>query len=918
MSWSANVLSTVTSDTEPTIIIEFVNAKYIFNVGENTNRAFLQNRPNWKKTKGLFLTSVGAQRASGLSGFLMTLADSSSRKVDIIGPQGLTHFIAAMRKYALRDYFLVNPIEVPINPEFSGSSAPLDPVYTDENVTIFALPIIPEDPAKQAISTTSTAVSDARLQVSSLSKLKRKRTPSPFSPSKHSDPPHTSDQDSCSSSALPAGKHKHTSIERLMKTPNFNPRVLEGAIAHQWRELVVQAMFNNTQPTPNEKSLQTASANASAGDDTITSKQGMGSSPIYMPIPRRVFHPPGFQSQLPPFSLPYRKVTNTPETKPTLAYVIVGPRVRGKFDGVKAKKLRVPNGPQRGELIKGNAVTFLVPGEPGKGMVQRTVQPEEVVGPSESPSVVLILDTPTLGHIHALSSSFTESPFFAKFRSKRPEDISDHAVRVVFHICGDGILEDERYKAFMSGFGPDVHHVVASREHDHDPITFTSAAFNQLRLSQLDPDIFRMPRFRVDAEKDLKTIPGLPLNTSLMCTNARHWIRPFQPPIYDKPSEEQDGVHSSTPVCLPELMTKRFFEARQAVEEFSKNDLATSKPGSDVVITPLGTSSACPTKYRNVSSTLIQIPKYGNVLLDTGEGTWGQFVRKFGIHSFGSSNAWEALRNLKCIFISHIHADHHLGLAKILSMRCRLNPPPEEPLYLVAHSSVFLYLHEHSDLEELGLDDPTGNGVKCILSDSLSPEGSYPQTFGDQFPWLDVPESRFLVNRLCRILGLQSFTTVDVAHSAKCHGVIMRHLDGWSIVFSGDTTPSDRLIWAGTNATLLIHEATMGDDEIEMAKCKRHCTFGQAVDVGRKMNAENILLTHFSARYPQMPPSGILTANTYGETSREPILALAFDHASIAIGDMWKMNLYLPAIEQSFRDIPDETDEIVHLEVDNL
>jgi ribonuclease Z len=83
-----------------------------------------------------------------------------------------------------------------------------------------------------------------------------------------------------------------------------------------------------------------------------------------------------------------------------------------------------------------------------------------------------------------------------------------------------------------------------------------------------------------------------------------------------------------------------------------------------------------------------------------------------------------------------------------------------------------------------------------------------------------------------------------------------------------------------------------------------------------RMNAENVLLTHFSARYPRMPPSGIPTASTYGETSREPILALAFDHANIAIGDMWKMNLYLPAIEQNFRDIADGDDEIVHLEVD--
>ena len=68
MPWSASVLSTASSDTEPTVVITFDSAKYIFNVGENTTRAFLQSRQNWKKTRALFLTSVGTQRASGLPG----------------------------------------------------------------------------------------------------------------------------------------------------------------------------------------------------------------------------------------------------------------------------------------------------------------------------------------------------------------------------------------------------------------------------------------------------------------------------------------------------------------------------------------------------------------------------------------------------------------------------------------------------------------------------------------------------------------------------------------------------------------------------------------------------------------------------------------------------------------------------------
>lgn len=68
MLWNASVLSTTSSDTEPTVVITFDSAKYIFNVGENTTRAFLQSRQNWKKTRALFVTSVGTQRASGLPG----------------------------------------------------------------------------------------------------------------------------------------------------------------------------------------------------------------------------------------------------------------------------------------------------------------------------------------------------------------------------------------------------------------------------------------------------------------------------------------------------------------------------------------------------------------------------------------------------------------------------------------------------------------------------------------------------------------------------------------------------------------------------------------------------------------------------------------------------------------------------------
>ena len=52
--------------------------------------------------------------------------------------------------------------------------------------------------------------------------------------------------------------------------------------------------------------------------------------------------------------------------------------------------------------------------------------------------------------------------------------------------------------------------------------------------------------------------------------------------------------------------------------------------------------------------------------------------------------------------------------------------------------------------------------------------------------------------------------------------------------FSGDTKPTNNLVRAGQNATVLIHEATMGDDQEEMAAQKAHSTIGQAIKIGKE------------------------------------------------------------------------------------
>jgi ribonuclease Z len=60
----------------------------------------------------------------------------------------------------------------------------------------------------------------------------------------------------------------------------------------------------------------------------------------------------------------------------------------------------------------------------------------------------------------------------------------------------------------------------------------------------------------------------------------------------------------------------------------------------------------------------------GRMLLDAGEGTLGQMRRLSGVE--GMRNVYE---ELGMIFISHMHADHHLGLQAVLEDRFNVSYP---------------------------------------------------------------------------------------------------------------------------------------------------------------------------------------------------------------------------------------------------
>lgn len=80
------------------------------------------------------------------------------------------------------------------------------------------------------------------------------------------------------------------------------------------------------------------------------------------------------------------------------------------------------------------------------------------------------------------------------------------------------------------------------------------------------------------------------------------------------------------------------------------------------------------------------------ILLDCGEGTYGQLVRHFGV-----TGAEKVLSDLKAIYVSHLHADHHIGLIGVLSVRRKMREngllKPDQPVYLLAPVQIMTWLN---------------------------------------------------------------------------------------------------------------------------------------------------------------------------------------------------------------------------------
>ena len=272
-------------------------------------------------------------------------------------------------------------------------------------------------------------------------------------------------------------------------------------------------------------------------------------------------------------------------------------------------------------------------------------------------------------------------------------------------------------------------------------------------------------------------------------------------------------------------------------------------------VTFLGTASSRPTVRRNVSALAVQ--REGDLyLFDCGEGTQRQMMR-FGVGF-----------TVREIFVTHLHADHYLGLAGLLRTLSLQGREQELVVWGPAggtetvESAVYVGGDRFTfplQVRELPVDSAVrydGYEIRAFETDHAAGsfglaliEDTRPGRFDvEQARDLGIPEGP-LFGRLHRGEAVQ----LDDGRLIHPEDLVGPERAGRKLVYSGDTGPCRSVTEAAGGADLLIHECTFLDEEAGRAAETRHSTARQAAEVAVQAGVRRLVITHFSARHSEQP-----------------------------------------------------------------
>ncbi|KAJ6246417.1 zinc phosphodiesterase elac protein [Anaeramoeba flamelloides] len=576
----------------------------------------------------------------------------------------------------------------------------------------------------------------------------------------------------------------------------------------------------------------------------------------------------------------------------SLAYLVRIKELKGKFNIVKAKKLGVKKNEQFAQLSKGKPVTLL------NGEI---IKPEDIISPNINISF-LIIDLPNKSFLNSL----LHSDEFNDYQITENNNTQKKQLYSIFYWINDEILSDERFQKWVIKFGPQTQHVFLYKQQNNFSLPFNipfhSSFFYLSKCNLINSNLFPInfqenelflkdpqyiENFNEKKKKQLKItfndkyhfgtnqmkfhlVPmklfGFDLSLKKKITERinkeknnlkKLSLKLNQNNIMLNNKEDEDeriinnnnnnNNHSSnnTKNNTTNNTTNTKKNEINIKNTFTKNEME----NLFIQILFLGTGGGSQSKYRNTPGIFIRVTEDFNILLDCGEGSFGQLM------VFYKQKISEILLNLKFIWISHIHGDHCHGLLKLLHMR--------EKVYKLKFGSLENY-------QEPLIVGPSQlkfliKGINYISQDLEFCKIYTHQQF-DQYcnnNSQNLPKFKSLSDHFQKIIQ------IPVIHCVEAHAIVLIR-NGMKIVYSGDCKPSQELIKLGKCAEILIHETAFLSSDKNLKK-KYHTTIFETIEIFQQIEAHWLLLTHYSPKNKRNVIESFLNSK----------IAFAFDLMSI-------------------------------------
>ena len=271
-------------------------------------------------------------------------------------------------------------------------------------------------------------------------------------------------------------------------------------------------------------------------------------------------------------------------------------------------------------------------------------------------------------------------------------------------------------------------------------------------------------------------------------------------------------------------------------------------------VTILGSSAAIPTRHRHCSAQVVNVDGF-KMLIDAGEDVQSQ-IRRSSVK----------MQSIGTIFISHLHGDHFFGLPGLISTMhlCGRTEPvdifaPEglqeimerifacgkttlnfEMRYHTIKCDEFTQLFENQKCKISAF--PIHHSIECygfLVEEKLRGTLSLRKEATQKYAL--TPDEAFDIKRGADLVrdGVLLAKNSDLTQLKKSH----------RYAYCCDTSYNDDIVPIVQNVDLLCFDTTFDAKSEELALEKGHGTSLHAAQLALKANVQQLLLSHFSARF---------------------------------------------------------------------